>query len=76
VKPLYLGVNRRVLSLIFLTSFLKGFYGEKNTENKTGFGQNTTPISTYCSQVADLLTAKPLLESFLFQDVRQKPWTS
>lgn len=71
-----LDVDRRVLPLIFLTCFLKGFCEGRKMETKTGFGQNASPISTYCSHVPDLLTAKPFLESFLFQGIRQKSWTS
>lgn len=36
---------------------------EKKIETKTGFGQNASIISTYCSHIPDLLTAKPFLES-------------
>lgn len=76
MKQYILDVDRRVLSLIFLTCFLQEFSEGKKTETKTGFGQNASPISTYCSHVPDLLTAKPFLEGFLFQGIRQKSWTS
>lgn len=61
---------------MFSTYFLKGFYEENKIENKTGCGKIATVISTYCSQVPDLLAAKPFIESFLFQDIRQKSQTS
>lgn len=38
----------------------------KKFETKTGFGQNASPISTYCSHIPDLLTAKPFPESWFF----------